>query len=291
MTEFNFHEIPDRVADVAVGLDVDGTLSSTQRHMKGWENQDGQHVAGFNERLAEAFPEVEPYLDELVALRVAFRDEYGHLAHTEQSKIWGAQHLGYSFDSQFGFYFGVLPKVFTPQLRRAIRTWSRNPENFGYGEYDDVSALVQGLRALGRPAFLHTMGHDVTVEGGVAMPGWQRLKLDSSPTLRQFPQHIVSEVPEGGKGVQYSQWYNKTSETFVIPRTDRPGEFIEASSAVLVDDSTHNVLRMPRRTLGILIDRSNKYADLELPGNVRRIRTLANGPEIIAEFAEQDLKH
>lgn len=287
MTEFSFKNVPDGIADVVVGLDVDGTLSSTQRHMKGWETEDGQHIAGFNDRLMQAFPVLEPHMDDLVAARIAFRNEFGHLPHTEQSQVWGQRHDGYNFDSQFGFYFGELPDVFTPEMRVQIREWSRNPNNFGYGEYDDVPLLIKGLHALGKPAILHTMGHDITVEGGVSMPGWQRLKVESSPTLCQFPQHITAQLPQDGKGEQYTNWYDRHSNTFIIPRTDKPGEFIEARKAVLLDDSEHNIRHMPENALGILVDRNNQHANTTLPDRVHRVRSVAEAPEVIANFATQ----
>ncbi|HJQ09036.1 MAG TPA: hypothetical protein VJ836_06160 [Candidatus Saccharimonadales bacterium] len=261
--------ISESIHDAIALVDVDGTVSSTP-----------QHMAGLNERLAADFPAIGERLEEIKAQRAAFRDSYGHLSFAEQDEIWQSLYPGTTSHSQLDIYRTFAPDIFDTQTTAEVKEWLSDPENFGYAEYDDVRPMFEGLRRIGSPAVLFTLGQYETSDGE---PGWQQLKIKSSPLLRSLPSHITETLPPEGKGTVICQAYNQKEGLFRFPLTDG-GESITTRSIVMVDDSAHN-MRLPGAAMGILIDRGGKKANWQAPSNVHVVRSLEEVPVLIEEYA------
>lgn len=250
--------------------DVDGTTSDTRVHMQ-----------GYNDRLANAFPEIpEGLLQDLGAARVAYRNKYAELTHAQQSELWNRQHPGLSLDSQTSFFEGEAPDIFTPELMSRIRAWGEDPENFGHGEYDDVAPFLDGLHRVGSLPVLVTLG---SRERATGEPGWQERKVLSAPSLRPLARYVAESLPEGGKGELIGTWYDADADVFQIPRTDG-GEVITSRGALLVDDVEHNVAHTHPRAMAVLLDRKGKYEGRRLPSNVRRVQSLTEVPAIVRNY-------
>jgi FMN phosphatase YigB (HAD superfamily) len=253
-------------------LDIDGTTSDTATHM-----------SGLNERLATAFPAIGAALDGIKQQRQAFRNEHGHLSFAEQDALWQQRYPGTTSHSQLDIYRTFAPDVFDNETTAAVHTWLDDAENFGYAEYDDVQPMLEGLRRIGSPAVLFTLGQYETPTGE---PGWQQRKIQSAPSLRDLPSHVTDTLPAGGKGETIAQAYNADQGLFHFPRTDGEAPMI-TRGLVMVDDSTHNLEHLPPQALGILIDRQGKKAHWKAPANVHVVDSLEEVPALVQAYAAQ----
>jgi hypothetical protein len=259
----------ENIHDTVVLLDIDGTTSDTAAHM-----------TALNDRLAQEFPEVGEVLPQIRSQRSAFRKEYGHLSFAEQDDIWQQQYPGTTSHSQLDIYRTFAPDVFTDEKTAQVSKWLADPQNFGYAEYEDVQPMMDGLRRIGAPAVLFTLGQDKTPEG---TPGWQRLKVAGSPRLSELRGHITQTLPERGKGQVIDESYDKETGLFRFPMPD--GEDIIARGLVMVDDSTHN-LDIAEPGMGILIDRKGKKAGWDHADNIQVVQSLKDAPALIEEYTE-----
>lgn len=259
----------ENVHDTVVLLDIDSTTSDTAAHM-----------TALNDRLAEEFPEVGEVLPDIRAQRSAFRKEYGHLSFAEQDDIWQQQYPGTTSHSQLDIYRTFAPEVFTKEKTAEVHEWLSDPVNFGYAEYDDVQPMMDGLRRIGAPAILFTLGQDKTPEGA---PGWQRLKIAGSPRLSGLRGHITQTLPEHGKGQVIDESYDDKTGLFRFPMPD--GAYIVARGLVMVDDSTHN-LDIAEPGMGILIDRKDKKAEWDHSDNIQVVRSLEDVPALVEEYTD-----
>lgn len=256
----SFESMPGAMALV----DVDGTTSNT-----------AQHMLGLNERLVAEFPQIGGAMPDILARRQAFRDEHAGLSFAEQDKIWQRRYPGTTSHSQLDIYRSLAPDVFDPRTTAAVKEWLRDPANFGSAEYPDTPALFQGLRKIGAPVVIFTLGDPEF---------WQPAKLDSAPSLRDVPRHITGTLPPGGKGEVIANTYDPDADVFRFPRTDG-GEQIVARGAVMIDDSTHNVAELPPQALGVLVDRKGKHLDSSMPTNVEVVRSLYEVPALVERYA------
>ena len=258
--------------DIVALVDIDGTVSDTAAQM-----------TGFNERLAAAFPAIGAALPHIIEQRANFRQQYGHLSFVEQDEIWQRLYPGTTSHSQLDIYRAFAPSVFDHATTAAVAEWASDPANFGFAEYDDVQPMLAGLRALGAPVVLFTLGQLQTASGA---PGWQQLKIRSAPALQGLRSYVSETFPPvGGKGTAIAQSYDADAAVFRIPTTDG-GAPITARNVVLVDDSPHN-LAMPDHSLGLLIDREGRRATWSGGPKVHIIRSLVEVPAAVQIFMTQ----
>lgn len=259
----------ENIHDTVVLLDIDGTTSDTATHM-----------ADLNTRLADEFPEIGEVLPKIRAERSAFRKEYGHLSFAEQDDVWQQKYPGTTSHSQLDIYRTFAPEVFTEEKTAQVSEWLANPENFGSAEYDDVQPMIDGLRRIGAPAVLFTLGQYETSSGS---PGWQQRKIAALSRLKDLPRHITPTLPERGKGQVIDESYDKEADLFTFPMPN--GENLITRGLVMVDDSTHNV-EISKPGMGILIDRKGKKADWDHPDNIQVVQSLEAVPALVEEYAE-----
>lgn len=258
----------ENIHDTVVLLDIDGTTSDTAAHM-----------AALNDRLTQEFPEIGKVLPQIRSQRSAFRKEYGHLSFVEQEDIWQQQHPYTTSHSQLDIYRTFAPDVFTDEITTRVGEWLTEPENFGYAEYADVEHMMDGLRRIGAPAVLFTLGQDKTLEG---KPGWQQLKIAGSPRLSELRSHITHTLPKHGKGQVIDESYNEQTGLFTFPMNE--GEDIVTRGLVMVDDSTHN-LHIESPGMGVLIDRKGKKAEWDHSDNVQVVHSLEEVPALVEGYA------
>ena len=253
---------------VSVLLDIDGTTSNTAAHMKGLES-----------RLVQAFPEVSTALSHVRAERKAFRAQYSHLSHVQQDAIWQQHYPNTSYYSHLDAYQALAPEVFTKQKTAEVHGWLSEPANFGYAEYADVEPMMEGLCKIGALAALFTLGQTETSAG---KPGWQTLKVASSPRFSHMRQHIAATLPEGGKGQVINESYDQERDQFRFDMTDQLGGIV-TNNLVMVDDSIHN-LHITQPGLGILIDRQGRHSEREYPSNIHVVQSLEEVPVLVETY-------
>jgi FMN phosphatase YigB (HAD superfamily) len=232
-------------------------------------------MPGLNERLIAAFPQIGEAMPSILARRQAFRDEHVSLSFAQQDEVWQQRYPGTTSHSQLDIYRSLAPETFDTTTTTAVKQWLRDPDNFGFAEYPDTPALFEGLRRIGVPAVIFTLGDPEF---------WQPIKLDSAPSLRGLPRHITDTLPLGGKGEVVANTYDSDADAFRFPRTDG-GEPIEAKGAVMVDDSMHNVTELPPQALGVLVDRKGRHLDSRTPPNVEVVRSLDEVPALVERYA------
>jgi hypothetical protein len=257
------------IHDTVVLLDIDGTTSDTAVHM-----------AALNDRLASEFPEVGEVLPEIRAQRSAFRKQYGHLSFAEQDEIWQQQYPGTTSHSQLDIYRTFAPDVFTEEKTAEISNWLADPANFGSAEYPDVQPMMDGLRRIGAPAVLFTLGQYETPGGS---PGWQQRKIAALSRLKDLSSHVTPTLPERGKGQIIDESYNEEADLFTFPMPE--GQEIVARGLVMVDDSTHN-LDIAEPAMGVLVDRESKKSDWDHADNIHIVQSLVDVPALVEEYAE-----